>query len=213
MGKLLLDFHSFPLLVATTCKTPDKPQEAILKVGFSDGIYGRSKGGETPSGWKCEHLPYLVEIDNFGVSRQQPGGTHPPPRHLDLGLRRNHLGSPSRASRTATTGSAMPGIGSARPIRMATSKCPAAARSADPATASAGTTRTIPARRHRRIRPGRDDSSNLGGGCKELIVAESLGRVSDKYKMAESRINCYRASRQGLQRVFDNRGACGGDVR
>ncbi len=68
-GKLLLDFHSFPLRIM---ETPDKPQEAILKVGFSDGIYGRSKGGETPSGWKCEHLPYLVEIDNFGVSRQ-PG--------------------------------------------------------------------------------------------------------------------------------------------
>jgi len=41
-------------------------------VGFSDGIYGRSKGGTTFSGWKCEHLPYLVEIDNWGVSRQ-PG--------------------------------------------------------------------------------------------------------------------------------------------
>ena len=53
-------------------EVPDKPQEAILKVGFSDGIYGRSKGGMTFSGWKCEHLPYLVEIDNWGVSRQ-PG--------------------------------------------------------------------------------------------------------------------------------------------
>ena len=53
-------------------EVPDKPQEAILKVGFSDGIYGRSKGGMTFSGWKCEHLPYLVEIDNWGVSKQ-PG--------------------------------------------------------------------------------------------------------------------------------------------
>ena len=26
----------------------------------------------TPSGWKCEHLPYLVEIDNWGASRH-PG--------------------------------------------------------------------------------------------------------------------------------------------
>ena len=68
-GKLLLDFHSFPLRIK---EVPDKPQEAILKVGFSDGIYGRSKGGVTPSGWQCEHLPYLVEIDNWGVSRQ-PG--------------------------------------------------------------------------------------------------------------------------------------------
>jgi hypothetical protein len=68
-GKLLLDFHSFPLRIM---EVPDKPQDAILKVGFSDGIYGRSKGGPTFSGWSCEHLPYLVEIDNFGVSKQ-PG--------------------------------------------------------------------------------------------------------------------------------------------
>jgi len=65
-GELLMDFHSFPLRIM---ETPDKPQEAILKVGFSDGIYGRSKGGKTVSGWTCEHLPYLVEIDNWGVSK------------------------------------------------------------------------------------------------------------------------------------------------
>jgi hypothetical protein len=68
-GRLLLDFHSFPLRIM---EVPDRPQEAVLKVGFSDGIYGRSKGGVTPSGWTCEHLPYLVELDNWGVSRQ-PG--------------------------------------------------------------------------------------------------------------------------------------------
>jgi len=53
-------------------ETPDKPQEAVLKVGFSDGIYGRSKGGIAPSGWTCEHLPYIVELDNYGRSRH-PG--------------------------------------------------------------------------------------------------------------------------------------------
>jgi hypothetical protein len=68
-GRLLLDFHSFPLRIM---EVPDRPHEAILKVGFSDGIYGRSKGGQTFSGWPCEHLPYVVEIDNWGVSRQ-PG--------------------------------------------------------------------------------------------------------------------------------------------
>jgi hypothetical protein len=68
-GKLLLDFHSFPLRII---EVPDKPQEAVLKLGFSDGIYGRSKGGLAPSGWACDHLPYLVEIDNWGASRQ-PG--------------------------------------------------------------------------------------------------------------------------------------------
>ena len=68
-GKLLLDFHAFPLRIM---EVPGKPEEAILKVGFSDGIYGRSKGGMTYSGWSCDHLPYLVELDNWGVSKQ-PG--------------------------------------------------------------------------------------------------------------------------------------------
>jgi hypothetical protein len=68
-GQLLLDFHAFPLRIM---EVPDKPQEAILKLGFSDGIYNRSKGGIAPSGWTCDHLPYLVEFDNYGVS-QQPG--------------------------------------------------------------------------------------------------------------------------------------------
>jgi hypothetical protein len=68
-GNPLLDFHAFPLRVM---ELADKPQEAILKVGFSDGLYGRSKGGLTFSGWTCEHLPYLVELDNWGVSKQ-PG--------------------------------------------------------------------------------------------------------------------------------------------
>jgi hypothetical protein len=68
-GQLLLDFHSFPLRIM---EQPYHPQEAILKAGFSDGIYGRSKGGLTPSGWRCDHLPYLVELDNWGASKK-PG--------------------------------------------------------------------------------------------------------------------------------------------
>jgi hypothetical protein len=68
-GLLLMDFHSFPLRVK---EVPEQPQDAILEVGFSDSIYGSSKGGTTPSGWSCKHLPYLVEIDNWGVSKH-PG--------------------------------------------------------------------------------------------------------------------------------------------
>jgi hypothetical protein len=68
-GHLLLDFHAFPLRIK---EVPDRPEEAIMQVGFSDGIYGRSRGGTTFSGWRCEHLPYLVELDNWGVSKQ-PG--------------------------------------------------------------------------------------------------------------------------------------------
>lgn len=68
-GKLLFDFHSFPLRIE---ELPGKPRQAKLRAGYADAIYGRSKGGLTPSGWRCEHLPYLVEFDNYGSSRQ-PG--------------------------------------------------------------------------------------------------------------------------------------------
>lgn len=68
-GKLLLDFHSFPLRIE---EVADQPQHGQLRFGFTDAIYGRSRGGITASGWVCDHLPYLVEFDNYGRSRQ-PG--------------------------------------------------------------------------------------------------------------------------------------------
>lgn len=68
-GELLLDFHSFPLRIE---EIPDQPKRARLHVGYTDAIYGRSRGGITPSGWRCEHLPFLVEFDNYGRSRH-PG--------------------------------------------------------------------------------------------------------------------------------------------
>src|SRR5690606_39745108 len=37
-----------------------------------DVIYKLSKGVVTPSGWECAHLPYLVEVDNYGIS-PKPG--------------------------------------------------------------------------------------------------------------------------------------------
>ena len=67
-GKLLFDFHSFPLRIA---EVPDRPVQGVLRVGNADALYRRSRGGVTPSGWACEHLPYLVEFDNFG--RSDPG--------------------------------------------------------------------------------------------------------------------------------------------
>ncbi len=67
--QLLLDFHAFPLRIK---EVPDHPQEAVLQVGYRDSIFLRSKGGRTYSGWKCAHLPYLVEFDNYGVS-SHPG--------------------------------------------------------------------------------------------------------------------------------------------
>lgn len=68
-GELLLDFHAMPLRLK---ENPDKAQDATLEVGFAESIYLHSKGGRTYSGWTCEHLPYLVELDNWGVSKN-PG--------------------------------------------------------------------------------------------------------------------------------------------
>ena len=65
-GKSLLDFNTFPLRIK---EIPDKPQQAVLEMGYLDALYGRSKGCITPSGWSCESLPYLVEFDNFNCSR------------------------------------------------------------------------------------------------------------------------------------------------
>jgi hypothetical protein len=68
-GQLLLDFHAFPLRIK---EVPDHPQQAVLEVGYLDSIFLRSKGGRAYSGWECAHLPYLVELDNYGSSRH-PG--------------------------------------------------------------------------------------------------------------------------------------------
>ena len=68
-GQLLLDFHAFPLRIK---EVPNHPQEAVLEVGYLDSIFLRSKGGRAYSGWECAHLPYLVELDNYGSSRH-PG--------------------------------------------------------------------------------------------------------------------------------------------
>jgi hypothetical protein len=63
--RLLLDFHALPLRIK---KIPGQPYQAELAVGHLDALYGRSIGGIAPSGWECEHLPYLVEFDNWGSS-------------------------------------------------------------------------------------------------------------------------------------------------
>jgi hypothetical protein len=69
--KLLFDLHAYPLRIRDI---PDRPQEGELAVGYVDSLFGRSLGGLTPSGWRCESLPYIVEFDNWGVS--DAPGTH-----------------------------------------------------------------------------------------------------------------------------------------
>lgn len=65
----LIDFNSFPLRIR---EIPERPMEGCLEAGHLDAVYGKSPGCVTPSGWRCENLPYLVEFDNFGVS-DHPG--------------------------------------------------------------------------------------------------------------------------------------------
>ncbi|MHB1307551.1 MAG: hypothetical protein ACYDC1_06845 [Limisphaerales bacterium] len=73
-GQLLFDLHSFPLRID---EVTERPREGVLKIGYLDSLFGRSRGGVTPSGWRCDHLPYLVELDNFepsGKPGQNIGG-------------------------------------------------------------------------------------------------------------------------------------------
>lgn len=67
-GHLLFDFVSFPLRLKEIL---NKPQEVSLEKDYLDAIYNKTIGGITPSGWSCERSPYLVEFDNFGISKHR----------------------------------------------------------------------------------------------------------------------------------------------
>ena len=66
-GVSLLDFNSFHMRIK---EIPEEPYKGKLEVNYLDALYLKSKGCITPSGWECESLPYLVEFDNFGRSRE-----------------------------------------------------------------------------------------------------------------------------------------------
>jgi len=73
-GYLMFDFHAWPMRgrvpsgSVAHAPTEGNPQEVELAVGHADSIYQRSLGGKTYSGWSCGSLPYVVEIDNYGVT-------------------------------------------------------------------------------------------------------------------------------------------------
>ena len=82
----LFDFNSFPLRIMdieTTSEITDKTYQeyiksnttmpALLSTTYSDNIFNKSLGcDETPNGWGCDSLPYIVEFDNWGSS-DHPG--------------------------------------------------------------------------------------------------------------------------------------------
>ncbi len=68
-GYLMFDFHMWPSRLYSGEKDAEGNEVAYVRVGHVDSIYGMSMGGLTHSGWTCKHLPYLVELDNFGDSQ------------------------------------------------------------------------------------------------------------------------------------------------
>jgi hypothetical protein len=64
-GKTMFDFNAFPLRIAQSGASCCKGE---LRIGYADALFGKSKGGTTPSGWSSDHLPWLAEFDNFGGS-------------------------------------------------------------------------------------------------------------------------------------------------
>jgi len=153
--KLLLDFHSFPLRIM---EVPDKPAESDSESWLLGRIYGRSKGGLTFSGWQCDHLPYLVEIDNSApAANPEKQG----PAHLDLGLRRKSPGSAAERRISKSVAALRLGmVGKTDPPAIC--KCPAAARCDRHWMASAVLRQYQKRRDARRIQSRRDHPPNLG---------------------------------------------------
>lgn len=74
-GKLLFDFTSFPLRPKEATYPAPKQGEAkpaVIERGYAGSIIGITPGGETPSGWYADRVPYILEFDNFGIS-SRPG--------------------------------------------------------------------------------------------------------------------------------------------
>lgn len=76
-GKLMFDFHCYPIRPVAIASDPPHPasetdpQRCELIMGWGNSLYGRSMGGETHSGWKTDSLPYFVEIDNYGCQPKE----------------------------------------------------------------------------------------------------------------------------------------------
>lgn len=64
-GEMLFDYNAWPIRLK---ELPDRPMECVAQEGYYDSIFGRSKGGKSPSGWTAESMPFIVEFDNFGCS-------------------------------------------------------------------------------------------------------------------------------------------------
>lgn len=64
-GEMLFDYNAWPIRLKEII---GHPMESVVEEGYYDSIFGRSKGGKSPSGWTAESMPFIVELDNFGMS-------------------------------------------------------------------------------------------------------------------------------------------------
>ena len=65
-GEILFDYNAWPIRMKEDL---EHPIAVHCEVGYYDSIFGRSRGGKSPSGWTAESMPFIVEFDNFGRSR------------------------------------------------------------------------------------------------------------------------------------------------
>lgn len=65
-GEMLFDYNAWPVRLKEVL---DRPMDCVVEEGYYDSIFGRSRGGRSPSGWTAESMPFIVELDNFGRSR------------------------------------------------------------------------------------------------------------------------------------------------
>ena len=65
-GEMLFDYNAWPIRMKEDI---ENPMSVHLEVGYYDSIFGKSRGGKSPSGWTAESMPFIVEFDNFGRSR------------------------------------------------------------------------------------------------------------------------------------------------
>ncbi|MDB5051616.1 MAG: hypothetical protein JWO30_4687 [Fibrobacteres bacterium] len=73
-GKTLFDIGAFPMRIAQQGTACCKGE---LRVGYTDALFTKSKGGITPSGWACKNLPWLAEFDNYGGGNPGPSSAAP----------------------------------------------------------------------------------------------------------------------------------------
>lgn len=66
--QLLLDFHSIWVNFKEKFPCPGSYYPVTVNPDPNAGLHRRSLGGISPQGWMCRRNPYLVELDNGGVS-------------------------------------------------------------------------------------------------------------------------------------------------